>query len=169
VVILKLKNNAVSLDRMDLEILKALQEDSRQTYTTIGKHLHLAHSTVYDRVKKMENAKIINGYTALVDLEKAGVRNILAVVTVYTDPKETGRVAEKLARRAEVLEAYTSFSDELLIVTKVVAQSQESLHEFISNSVAPLEGVLRIRTSIVTKKLKETHFSIMNYTDQLHL
>ncbi len=166
---MKVKNNEVSLDRVDLEILKALQEDSQQTYTTIGKRLHLAHSTVYDRVKKMENAKIINGYTALVDPEKAGIRNILAIVTVYTDPKETGRVAEKLAQRAEVLEAYTSFSDELLIVTKVVAQSQEDLHEFIANSVAPMNGVLRIRTSIVTKKLKETHFSIMNYTAQLHL
>jgi DNA-binding Lrp family transcriptional regulator len=166
---LKFKNNAVSLDRVDLEILKALQEDSRQTYAEIGKRLHLAHSTVYDRVKKMENAKIIEGYTAIVDLEKAGVRNILAIVTVYTDPKETGRVAEKLAQRAEVLEAYTSFSDELLIVTKVMAQSQEALHEFIANSIAPLDGVLRIRTSIVTKKLKETHFSIINSTAQLHL
>lgn len=166
---MKLKNNEASLDRVDLEILKALQEDSRQTYSAMGKRLHLAHSTVYDRVKKMENAKIIKGYTALVDLEKAGARNILAIVTVYADPKETGRVAEKLAQRPEVLEAYTSFSDELLIVTKVVAQSQEGLHEFIANSVAPLDGVLRVRTSIVTKKLKETHFSIMNYAAQLHL
>jgi len=166
---LKSKNNEVSLDRVDLEILKALQENSQQTYTKIGKRLNLAHSTVYDRVKKMENAKIINGYTAIVDLEKTGVRNILAIVTVYTDPKETGRVAEKLAQRPEVLEAYTSFSDELLIVTKVVAQSQEDLHEFIANSVAPMDGVLRIRTSIVTKKLKETHFSITNCTGQLHL
>jgi DNA-binding Lrp family transcriptional regulator len=166
---LKFKNNEVSLDRVDLEILRALQEDSRQTYSTIGKRLHLAHSTVYDRVKKMENAKIIKGYTALVDPEKAGFRNILAIVTVHTDPKETGAVAEKLARHAEVLEAYTSFSDELLIVTKVVAQSQEGLHEFIANSIAPMDGVLRIRTSIVTKKLKETHFSMMNHTGQLHL
>jgi len=166
---LKSKKNEVSLDRVDLEILKALQENSQQTYIKIGRRLKLAHSTVYDRVKKMENAKIINGYTALVDLEKAGVRNILAIVTIYTDPKETGRVAEKLAQRPEVLEAYTSFSDELLIVTKVVAQSQEDLHEFIANSVAPMDGVLRIRTSIVTKKLKETPLSITNCTVQLHL
>lgn len=166
---MKFKKNEVSLDRVDLEILKALQEDSRQTYAKIGKGLHLAHSTVYDRVKKMENAKVIEGYTAIVDLERAGFRNILAIVTVHTDPKETGRVAEKLAQRPEVLEAYTSFSDELLIVTKVVAQSQEGLHEFIANSVAPMDGVLRIRTSIVTKKLKETHFSIIDCTAQLHL
>jgi Lrp/AsnC family transcriptional regulator for asnA, asnC and gidA len=166
---LKLKNKEVTLDRADLEILKALQENSRQTYTTIGKRLRIAHSTVYDRVRKMEEQKIIKSYTTLVDLEKAGVPSVLAIVTIYTDPKETEGVAEKLAESSQVLEVYTSLSDELLIMAKVLAGSQEELHEFIANWVAPLQGVLRIRTSIITKKLKETHFSIMNYSKRLHL
>lgn len=117
----------------------------------------------------MEEQNIIRGYTALVDLEKAGVRNVLAVVTVYTDPKETEGVAEKLAKSCKVLEVYTSLSDELVIMAKVWAGSQEELHEFIASWVAPLQGVLRIRTSIITKKLKETYFSIENYSKRLHL
>jgi DNA-binding Lrp family transcriptional regulator len=166
---LKLKNNEASLDQADLEILKALQEDSRQTYTAIGKRLGITHSTVYDRIRKMEKQKVIRNYTTFIDLEKVGVKHILAIVTVYTDPKETERVAEKLAKSPEVLEVYTSLSDELLIMAKIVAATQEDLHAFIANSVAPLDGVLRIRTSMITKKLKETHFSINNYTRGLHL
>jgi Lrp/AsnC family transcriptional regulator for asnA, asnC and gidA len=166
---LKVKNREVALDHADLEILKALQEDSRQTYTAIGKRLGIAHSTVYDRVRKMEDQKIIKSYTTLVDLEGAGVKSILAIVTVYTDPKQTEAVAEKLAKSPEILEVYTSLSDELLIMTKVTAGSQEELHEFIANWVAPLEGVLRIRTSIITKRLKETHLSITNCAKRLHL
>jgi len=166
---LKLRNNGAFLDQADLEILKALQEDSRQTYTAMGRRLGIAHSTVYDRVRKMEKQKVIRSYTTLIDLEKVGVKNILAMVTVYTDPKETERVAEKLTESREVLEVYTSHSDELLIMAKVVAATQEDLHEFVANSIAPLYGVLRIRTSIVTKKLKETHFSITNYMRGLHL
>lgn len=166
---MKLKNNEASLDQVDLEILKALQEDSRQTYTAIGKRLGISHSTVYDRIRKMEKQKVIRNYTTFVDLEKVGVKHILAIVTVYTDPKETERVAEKLAKSPEVLEVYTSLSDELLIMAKIVAATQEDLHAFIANSVAPLDGVLRIRTSMITKKLKETHFSINNYTRGLHL
>jgi DNA-binding Lrp family transcriptional regulator len=166
---LKLKNNEASLDQADLEILKALQEDSRQTYTAIGKRLGITHSTVYDRIRKMERQKVIRNYTTFIDLEKVGVKHILAIVTVYTDPKETERVAEKLAKSPEVLEVYTSLSDELLIMAKIVAATQEDLHAFIANSVAPLDGVLRIRTSMITKKLKETHFSINNYTRGLHL
>jgi len=166
---LKLKKNEASLDQADLEILKALQEDSRQTYTAIGKRLGITHSTVYDRIRKMEKQKVIRNYTTFIDLEKVGVKHILAIVTVYTDPKETERVAEKLAKSPEVLEVYTSLSDELLIMAKIVAATQEDLHAFVANSIAPLDGVLRIRTSMITKKLKETHFSINNYTRGLHL
>jgi DNA-binding Lrp family transcriptional regulator len=82
-------------------------------------------------------------------------------MTVYTDPKESDDVAERLSKAPEVLEVYTSLSEELVIIAKVVAENQESLHAFIANSVAPLPGVLRIRTSIVTRKFKETSFSII--------
>jgi Lrp/AsnC family transcriptional regulator for asnA, asnC and gidA len=166
---LKLKNNALSLDARDLEILRALQEDSRQTYVAIGKRLGIAHSTVYDRIKRMEQQRVIKSYSTAIDAEKIGVKNITAIMTVYADPKETERVAEKLAESPEVLEVYTSLSEELLIISKVIAASQETLHAFIANSVAPLTGVLRIRTSIVTRKLKETQFLITNDLKRLHL
>jgi Lrp/AsnC family leucine-responsive transcriptional regulator len=157
---LKLKNGGVVLDATDVRILKALQEDSRQTYTDIGKRLGKAHSTIYDRIRRMEQHGIIRKYTAVVDAERAGMKTITALMTIYTDPKEAENVAEKLAKSPEVLEVYTSLSEELFIMTKVTAENQESLHAFIANSVAPLPGVLRIRTSIITKRFKEAQFSI---------
>lgn len=163
----KLKNNTLILDITDLKILEALQEDAKQTYMAIGKHLGIAHSTVYDRIKRMEQNGIIKKYTALIDAEKAGTKSITAIMTIYTDPKESERVAEKLCNAPGILEVYTSLSEELLIMAKVVAENQESLHTFIANSVAPLPGVLRIRTSILTKKFKETQFSIVNNPKKL--
>jgi len=166
---LKIRNNAVSLDATDMEILRALQKDCRETYGAIGKRLGIAHSTVYDRMRKMEQQKVIQNYTATVDVEKIGIRYITAIMTIYADPKEIERVAEKLAAFPEVLEAYTSLSEELLIIAKVSAGSQESLHEFIAHSVAPLLGVSRIRTSIITKKFKETQFLITDVSERLNL
>lgn len=157
---MKLKNNAVTLDELDFKILEALQQDSRQTYTAIGELLGIAHSTVYDRIKKMEHYGVIKKYTALMDAEKAGAKNIMALMTIYTEPKESEKVAEKLCEAPEVLEVYTSLSEELQIIVKIIAENQERLHAFIANSVAPLPGVLRIRTSIVTKKFKEDQYSI---------
>lgn len=164
---MKLKNNTLTLDATDLKILEALQEDARQTYTDIGKRLGIAHSTVYDRIKRMEEYGIIKKYTTVIDAEKAGTKGVTAIMTVYTDPKESEKVAEKLCQAPQVIEVYTSLSEELQIIAKVIAENQEDLHAFIANTVAPLPGVLRIRTSIVTKKFKETQFSIINNPKKL--
>jgi len=157
---MKLKNQTISLDSLDWEILKALQENSKQTYSEVGRQLGVAHSTVYDRIRKMEKNGVIKKWTVDLDLEKIGVNYMMARMTVYTDPKESENVAKELSEVKEVLEVSMSLSEELLIIAKVIARDQDELHSFIAKKVAPLQGVLRIRTSIVTKKIKEERFLI---------
>jgi len=157
---MKLKKQAGSLDILDWNILQALQENARQTYTQIGRRYGVAHSTVYDRIKRMEQNGVIRKYTAVVDLEKIGAKYITAIMTVFTDPKESENVAKKLAEAKEALEVSTSLSQELSIIVKVVAKDQDELHSFISQKVAPLTGVLRIQTSIITRKYKEEELLI---------
>jgi len=152
---MKIKKRRIALDDLDWKILYALQENARQTYSETGRLLNVAHSTIYERIKKMEEHGVIKKYTTVVDLEKIGIKYLTAVMTVITDPKESENVAEKLSEFNEVLEVYTSLSEELLIIAKVVAEDQGKLHSFIAQSVAPLPGVLKIRTSIITKKHKE--------------
>ncbi len=157
---MKMKNQAVTLDGLDWNILQALQENAKQTYTEIGRRLGVAHSTVYDRIKTMEKNGVIKGYTVVIDLEKIGIKHITAIMTVFTDPKESERVAKKLSDFREVLEISTSLSEELSIIAKVVAEDQNELHSLIAQKVAPLPGVLRIRTSIITRKYKEEEFQL---------
>ena len=157
---MKLKNQTISLDTLDWEILHALQKNSKQTYSEIGRQLGVAHSTVYDRIKKLEKNGVIKKWTVEIDLGKIGINYITARMTVYTDPKESDNVAKKLSDAKEVLEVSISLSEELLIIAKVSARNQDELHSFIAEKVAPLQGVLRIRTSIITKKYKEERLMI---------
>ncbi len=157
---MKRKNQTISLDALDWEIIKALQENSKQTYSEVGRQLGVAHSTVYDRIRKLEKNGVIKKWTVDIDLEKIGMNYITARMTVYTDPKESDNVAKNLSDAKEVLEVSISLSEELLIIAKVFARDQDELHSFIAKKVAPLQGVLRIRTSIITKKYKEERFLI---------
>jgi len=157
---MKLRGQGADLDDLDWQILRLIQEDAKQTYMEIGNRLNVAHSTVYDRIRKMEGLGVIKKYEAVVDSEKIGIPQITAHMTITTDPKETENVAKKLEKFGQVLEVSTSFSEELVIIAKVVAQDQGRLHSFIAKSIAPLPGVLRIRTAIVTKKYKEERFSL---------
>jgi len=153
--VLKVKGKSVDLETLDYEILRLLQENAKLTYTEIGNKLNVAHSTVYDHIQRMETQGVIKKYEAIVDLEKIGIEQITAVMTITTDPKVTENIAKKLAGFNEVLEVSASFSEELVIVAKVVARDQAELHSFIAGFIAPLPGVLRIRTAIITKKYKE--------------
>lgn len=155
---MKLKGEGAALDQLDWQILRQLQENAKQTYSEIGSRLSVAHSTVYDRIQKMESLGVIKKYEALIDCDKLGLPQIVAQMTITTDPKETENIAKRLARFCEVLEVSTSFSEELVILAKVVAEDQSKLHDFIAKSIAPLSGVLRIRTAIVTKRYKEERF-----------
>ena len=157
---MKRKNSKVSLDTLDWQILQAIQENAKQTYSEISHRLGVAHSTVYDRIRKMEKSEVIKQWTVDLDLEKIGINHITACMTVYTDPKESENVAKSLSEAKEVLEVSMSLSEELLIIAKVIARDQEELHFFIAKKVAPLQGVMRIRTSIVTKKIKEERLLI---------
>ncbi|MEM2102042.1 MAG: Lrp/AsnC family transcriptional regulator [Candidatus Bathyarchaeia archaeon] len=153
---MKVKKQTITLDDLDWSILRLLQLDAKKTYSEIGRKLKVAHSTVYERIKRMENCGIIKKYTIITDLEKIGKKHVTAFMTVFTDPKESEEVAKKLAEMKEVVEVATSLSEELLIIAKVVAETQENLHAFIAQKVVPLPGVLRIRTSIATRKFKES-------------
>ncbi|TET21034.1 Lrp/AsnC family transcriptional regulator [Candidatus Bathyarchaeota archaeon] len=166
---MKIKNQAVVLDNLDWKILQVLQENARQTYTEIGRLLGVAHSTVYDRIRTMEKYDIIKKYTAVVDLENIGIKHVTAIMTVFTSPQESEKVAKKLSESKEVLEVSASLSENLSIIAKVVAEDQNRLHLFIAQSVAPLPGVLRIRTSIITRKYKDERFSIEKWkTESKH-
>jgi len=157
---MKVRSKTVTLDKLDWDILRLLQSNASQTYTEMGHYLKVAHSTVYERIKRMEQEGIIKKYTVSLDLEKLGKKHIIAIMTIFTDPKLTEEVAEQLSRMNEVVEVNTSLSEELLIIAKVIADDQEKLHSFIAHKIVSLPGVLRIRTSIVTKKFKETELPL---------
>ena len=155
---MKVKGERIVLDGLDRKILEILLDNARLTYTEIGKKLGVAHSTVYERIRKLEENGVIKKYTTIINTDKLWFKPLIAIVTIYTDPKESENIARKLAGEKNVLEVLISLSEELLIIAKVIARDQEKLHSFIANRVAPLPGVLRIRTSIITRKIKELYF-----------
>lgn len=159
---MKQKNDVLSLDPLDWKILQTIQKNSKQTYSEIGRQLDVAHSTVFDRMRKMEKSGVIKKWTVDINFEKIGMNFMTACMTVYADPKEIENVAKKLSDAKEVLEVSLSLSEELLIIANVFAKNQDELHSFIAKKVAPLQGVLRIRTSIITKKIKQERLLIEN-------
>ncbi len=76
-----------ALDRHDQKILALLQENARLTFAEIGRRIHLTAPAVAERVKRLEEAGIIAGYSARVNLRKLGYSfEAFVQITVESHP-----------------------------------------------------------------------------------
>jgi Lrp/AsnC family leucine-responsive transcriptional regulator len=96
---------SVKLDAIDFRIINALVINGRASFASIGADVALSPHAVADRVRRLQRAKVITGFTARVDLRTVG-RALDALVEVRlgstTDPDEFERTVIKLPAVREV-------------------------------------------------------------------
>ena len=64
------------LDQTDKQILKALTDNARATLTEISEQVNRRRVSVFRRIRDMEDAGVIEGYTVLVDWNKVGNKRL---------------------------------------------------------------------------------------------
>jgi len=75
----------VVIDRIDRRIVDELRENARISWRELGERVHLAPSSVADRVRRLEERGLIRGYSARVDPAAFG-RTVRAVIDVGLPP-----------------------------------------------------------------------------------
>jgi transcriptional regulator, AsnC family len=141
-----------SLDRLDKEILKILQEDGRISYSKIAQMLNMSESTIHMRIKRLRELGILRGFYADVDMEKIGLK-VLAFVQLKADPKKYEQVLNVLKEMKEVAEIY-DVTGEYYALVKVVVPSNEDLAKVL-DEIGKLDGVTDTYTMIVLRVIKE--------------
>lgn len=137
-------------------ILDILQSDCKKSMREIAKLTQLPISTVFTRVKKLENKGIIQGYKAKLNREKLGYKILAFILVSYKPTKLTQEeVARKISQHPQVQEVHI-IAGEWDILIKVVEKSIENLGDFVVNNLRSIEGVEKTLTCIVLKEVKET-------------
>jgi Lrp/AsnC family transcriptional regulator, leucine-responsive regulatory protein len=121
---------SVSLDRIDRRIIDILAVDGRVSWKELADRVHLAPSSVADRVRRLETNGIIRGYTALLDRKAMGL-DVRAVVDVALPPGLAPADFERrLAERDEVtLAMYVTGPADYTII--VDCRGADGLDDFI--------------------------------------
>ena len=138
-----------ALDAIDHRIIGILQEDGRISWRELADRVHLAPSSVADRVRRLEQAGVIRGYTASIDPRALG-RDVRAVVDVAlppgTDPAE---FEATLAERDEVALALyvTGPADYTIIVDCVGAEGLDAFIRWLKADA----GVARTESKFVLR------------------
>jgi Lrp/AsnC family leucine-responsive transcriptional regulator len=92
----------VALDALDRRIIDILTNEGRVSFKELADRVHRAPSSVADRVRRLEHARVITGYAAVVDRRALG-RDVRAVVDVALPPGlDPAEFERRLASRDEV-------------------------------------------------------------------
>lgn len=89
------------LDPIDKAIIQCLQEDARSQWKEIGRRVHLTGQAVAERVRSLEEAGVIEGYTVCVDAEKAG-KPLTAFITVHMKTNDHAAFTRFAANRTDI-------------------------------------------------------------------
>jgi Lrp/AsnC family leucine-responsive transcriptional regulator len=114
--------------------------------------VNLAPSAVLERIRKLEERRVIRGYSADIDSKALGY-GLTAIIAIRTSECGEG-VGEQLSVIPEVQEVHEVAGDDCFYI-KVLTQDAESLGLFLREKIKGISNVVSTRTTVVLKTFKE--------------
>src|SRR6185369_4581726 len=96
----------LALDDIDLRILSLLQSDCRTSLVRLGEQVGLSAPAVLERMKKLEAARVVTGYRALVDGRRVGLDITAFIGVIISHPTLIGDFERQIVALPDVLECH---------------------------------------------------------------
>ena len=140
------------LDDTDRRIIEVLERDARTSLRGIAEEVGVSLGTVSNRVKKLEDNRVIKDYRVILDSEKVGW-NLNVVIGLRIQKGRLIEIQEKIARDNRVYGVYdvTGEFDSMVIARAVDRSDLDDL----SKNVLSMDGVVRSVTHLVLNTVKE--------------
>ena len=136
----------MELDKTDRALLALLSENSRRSVTELAKRLGVSRVTAQERMRRLEERKIVQGYTVRLNPEFEQ-QQVSAMVLIETNQKQSGQIVNAL-KKMPAVKSLRSISGEYDYGALIREQSTQALDEGIDR-IIELEGVQRTMTSVI--------------------
>ncbi|MCI4440761.1 Lrp/AsnC family transcriptional regulator [Tibeticola sp.] len=144
-----------TLDAWSLRILQELQRDARQTLQQIADAVGLSPTPCWRRIKAMEDAGVIRGYSALVDRSRVGLSLLVVVeVNLAAHTEELVRGFERAVAAEPAIVRCLSTTGQADYILTVMMPDIAAYERFLHATLFKLPGVTHVRSSIVLKEIK---------------
>lgn len=150
----------IKLDEKDREILKILQENCKLSVKDVALKVGAPITTVYAKIKRMEELGPIKGYRAILDDKKVG-RGTLAFIlasVAYRPSSETllsqREIAKEISKLPEVQEVHIIAGDWDILI-KVRAESVDAVGKFVIDKLRTIKGIQKTLTCMAFETVKE--------------
>ncbi|SHM40828.1 Lrp/AsnC ligand binding domain-containing protein [Vreelandella subglaciescola] len=155
---MKAKNK--TLDRIDLKILRCLQENARISYVDLAAEVGLSTTPCLERVKRLERAEVIRGYQAILD--PRALRADLLVFVEISLETQTPAVFDEFRRAVEELPQIQEchlVSGHFDYILKCRIPEMSAYRQLLGDVVLTLPGVKESKSYVVMEEVKE-NFSL---------
>jgi DNA-binding Lrp family transcriptional regulator len=143
------------LDDRDWRLLTLLQDDARVSNAELARQVNLSAPGLQKRIRRLEARGVIRRYVTLLDRQAVGL-DLLCFVSVslaHHRPDAAEQFRDEMKVMPEVLECHY-LTREFDYVMKVVVADHTELERFLFEKLMRVEGVDRVRTSIVLNEIK---------------
>ncbi|KQX40515.1 AsnC family transcriptional regulator [Devosia sp. Root436] len=145
----------MELSAIDRKILRALQEDGRMTVQAIADRVGLSASPCLRRIRQMERAGIIAGYSATVDQKAVGlpVSVFISIKLERQRSHELDAFGAAISGWPEVMECYL-MTGQFDFLLRVVCADLGAYEQFLRERLTQVEGVASIESSFSLGQVK---------------
>lgn len=146
------------LDEADRRILRELRRDGRLSNAKLSEKVGLSTTPCWNRVRSLEEAGVIEGYTALLNQRALGLPDtvIIEVTLERHDDDMLEKFGLALAELPEVMEAYL-LTGEYDYLIKVAVAGTAGYEEFLRRKLYKLPGLRHSRSTFVLRCLKRSY------------
>lgn len=144
------------LDKIDLKILRLLQENSKITNLDLSKRIGLSPAPTLERVKKLEQSEIILSYHAKVDAAAIGlnVRTFVLVSLAWQKENALENFIKKVNEIDEITECYIITGDADFLL-KIVCKDLPTYEQLLFKTLSQIEEIERLKTLMTLSKVKK--------------
>jgi len=143
------------IDEIDRKILSIIQGNARTSNAEIARQVGMAPSAILERIRKLEDKSIIEGYTVKLNPRSLGAGQLAFVFVRTNDRVGEGETARLLAEIPGVEEVHDIAGEDCYLV-KVRAANTESIGRLLRERFGPIKSITSTRTTIVLETIKET-------------
>ncbi len=145
-------------DGVDREILRILQKEGRITNADLARRVGLSPPSVLQRVRKLEERGLIQGYVANLDARKLGFGlQVMALISLSLHQEQPiDRFSKAVRDIPEVLECQ-HVSGDFDYLLKIVVRDMPSYELLIRERISTIKGVGRIQSCFVLNTTKDTN------------
>ncbi len=142
------------MDAIDIKILDILQKDGRTKRNAIAEQVGLSLPSLSERLKKLEEKNIIEGYYAKLSRKTFGF-DLMAFITVYMQSStKFSELTEHVAHTLEILECHAILGEGSHVL-KILVKDTDALEKLLAQ-IQAWPGVAKTVTSFVLSTVKET-------------